>query len=750
MIDKKLNTIIRRAFQVAKIKSGDVDLTENELNDARYSLNTMLKSWDNRGFHLWKRKTANLILNKGQKEYSLPDDLCFENIYPTEIEFIEQSAQYFIPMDVENLNRGMTVLIPENLNENEAKIQEVLEDRVRLDKGLFRIIAKDTIVFCGIDIQKGFVENDYTAETSQIELPAEVIADVNDVIFFKAPSGWIERKIISIQNGVCILDEAISDIDVGTRFVVAPILYKKSVTESLGIYYKTIIVKNKKGFAEGQKIVYFDKDSNKIFNEISVIDGNKIVLKEAIEPSVAMEYAPVSSFSMDEDFTIDEFPIPTITLGDDSIIFFKDENIMFSKEQVQYSIDDGQTWTALKDNTDNQVEAYQINKLDGKYYFFYGSSAWYMNEGEFVAIPLNLLGHQISNQNYYGYYKKIINKYEDKYYITDFTSSNAFLVSEDGINFSEKSVPTTAYNNSYMFDSKVFIINGAIQAIYDLRTDNFTPITTDIIHDSLDYIKPYMIGDNVYINNVVIDIKTLEEKDIILYSLFDWFWVTNIDNAYIYFNSQGFCFTKDFIDYKILLPSDGSLLGQYYFDGLINEFYAIFNDKVLRYKQPIKKELAGKCPVIALDIPAKKPQELNSIRLYSFLDDREEYPCLISRNDFDKLPRSDSDGEPTQIYYDRQLENGIINVWNTPNENCLYLEIDYVEALDPLDTSREMPDFTDQFVEAVIYNLAYKLAVEYGVPVEDLTVLKNEADTMLEMADLHDNEDCSIHIRPGR
>ena len=209
MIDKKLNTIIRRAFQVAKIKSGDVDLTENELNDARYSLNTMLKSWDNRGFHLWKRKTANLILNKGQKEYSLPDDLCFENIYPTDIEQIEQSAQYFLPVDTDGLAIGMDVLIPENLNENESKIKEVLEKKVRLEKGLFRNISKDTIVFFGIDVKKGLIENDYTSETSQIELP--VTADVNDKIFFKASDGWIERTIISVQNDIYILNENIEN-----------------------------------------------------------------------------------------------------------------------------------------------------------------------------------------------------------------------------------------------------------------------------------------------------------------------------------------------------------------------------------------------------------------------------------------------------------------------------------------------------------------------------------------------------------
>ena len=56
MLEKYVNKIIDRAFQVAKIKSSDINLNENELNDARYSLNSMLKSWDNRGFHIWKKK----------------------------------------------------------------------------------------------------------------------------------------------------------------------------------------------------------------------------------------------------------------------------------------------------------------------------------------------------------------------------------------------------------------------------------------------------------------------------------------------------------------------------------------------------------------------------------------------------------------------------------------------------------------------------------------------------------------------
>ena len=749
MIEKKLNTIIRRAFQVAKIKSGDVDLTENELNDARYSLNTMLKSWDNRGFHIWKRKLANLLLNKDQNKYNIPEDVCFNEVYPTEIELVEQASQYFIPTNVENLVKGMEIYFPEYLNEKSGKIKEVLEDKIRLQEGLFRILNKDTVFFCGVNLLNGKIENDYTLETNQIELP--VTANVNDKIFIHTTSvinPWIERKIISVQNDLYFLDENIENVPEGSQFVVGPVLYKKEVSEAVSIEYKAIKVKDKKGFAEGQQIIYFDENGKKFNNKIMVIDDDKIILENELVPSVVNTFSEKVIIDGKEPFTQEEV-LSDLSLT--SPIIYVDDNICFKDETVSYSMNRGASWLPLLDSDNDPVQAWIINYLDGKYYFFHEDKAWYLDEGSLVAEKLDLSGCSTSPTT--GFLnKKLINKFDNKYYIVDVSISGTILVSDDGINFQTLTVGTSEdFWNAFMFDNFVVVSNINSSFVLDLRTNTFTYNDNIEVFDTDNL---YMIrkGDDIIINNVILNLKDLTFRENLSTSYFSYNWFRPFgDNAYLGACQQGFFYTliPGMYNYIIRQEELGQISNYYSYEDK-NYFYIIFdNDRLVKYYQPKKAILNKKCVVVALDGKTKKPDEISSVKLYSFLDGREEYPNIISRNEFDKLPKSDN-GEPTQLYYDKRLEDGIVNIWNTPQEDCLYMEIDYVESIDPLETSRELPDFTDQFVEAVIYNLAYKLAIEYGVPVDDLAALKNEADNLLEMADLHDNEDCSIFLQPGR
>jgi len=742
MIDKKLNTIIRRAFQVAKIKSGDVDLTENELNDARCSLNTMLKSWDNRGFHIWKRKLANLILNKGQNKYSIPESLCFENIYQTKITGIQQTGQYFLPINTENLAVGMDVIIPNELNENVSSIKEVFEDKIRLSNELFRTFVKDTVVFCGENVIKTVAVEDYTTETSQISLSDT--AHVGDIIFFqKDDSSWIERKIIAVENNVYFLNESIIDISIGNEILFGDLLYKREIKEDLNFAFRTIRVIDTKGYEEGKLVSYFDGFANRFYNTISVVDGDKIVLSDPISETITNNYIRKSIYDIHKPFLKDQYTPVSTDLSNNRVCYF-DDNCFFQGENVHKSVTNGNSWVALLDSNGDQVQAYFINKIEGRYYFFHGADAWYMNQEDTVATKLDLRGHTALTQSYL--LKNIIYKFEDKYYILELEDDyHTILTSDDGINFTETDYQDYNFKNSFLWNGVVYMVNTDNQIMFNLRDGNVLPIT-NIVTEDMNNVNIFNLDNTVIINNKRIDGTTLEQKDVITGISFEFYNVYPNGNVFVYANStDNTTISPDFVDY-LIVDGEPSVV---FISEEINTFYLVFADKIMKYSQPILDRFIDNYTIVAFDTLAKKPEEINSVKLYSFLDKREEYPCIISRNEFDKLPR-EGEGEPTQLYYDRRLENGVINVWNTPVENCLYMEIDYVESIDPLDTSREMPDFTDQFVEAVIYNLAYKLAIEYGVPVDDLAALKNEADNLLEMADLHDNEDCSIFLQPGR
>ena len=73
MLDKQRDTIIKQAFRKAKITSPETDPTEAEIEDAVFSLNAMLASWNNDGFRLFKMKTGFMPLIPKVADYKLSE-----------------------------------------------------------------------------------------------------------------------------------------------------------------------------------------------------------------------------------------------------------------------------------------------------------------------------------------------------------------------------------------------------------------------------------------------------------------------------------------------------------------------------------------------------------------------------------------------------------------------------------------------------------------------------------------------------
>lgn len=67
------------------------------------------------------------------------------------------------------------------------------------------------------------------------------------------------------------------------------------------------------------------------------------------------------------------------------------------------------------------------------------------------------------------------------------------------------------------------------------------------------------------------------------------------------------------------------------------------------------------------------------------------------------------------------------------------------------DPSTEYPDFPDYWDEALIYNLAVRLAPEYGLSIENRNLLKQEAKEALELALSYRTDDTeSMYFQPAR
>jgi len=116
--------------------------------------------------------------------------------------------------------------------------------------------------------------------------------------------------------------------------------------------------------------------------------------------------------------------------------------------------------------------------------------------------------------------------------------------------------------------------------------------------------------------------------------------------------------------------------------------------------------------------------------------------------DFRLLPLVNSSGVPVNLYYQPLSTYGTINLWPKPSDSTTTITIRYQRPFEDMTSSTDDFDFPPYWLEALIYNLASRLAPEYGLPLQDRQVLKQEALFMKDQALQFGSEEGSLYIQP--
>lgn len=120
------------------------------------------------------------------------------------------------------------------------------------------------------------------------------------------------------------------------------------------------------------------------------------------------------------------------------------------------------------------------------------------------------------------------------------------------------------------------------------------------------------------------------------------------------------------------------------------------------------------------------------------------------RYDYNRLPSTTS-GTPVQWSFVPGLENGTLSVWPTPDSQAASaktLLVTYQKEFDGFNASGDTPDFPAYWTDALIYELAVSIAPEYGVPLQDRSMLKGEAKAYLDQAQGYGDDKFSLFIQP--
>jgi hypothetical protein len=100
---------------------------------------------------------------------------------------------------------------------------------------------------------------------------------------------------------------------------------------------------------------------------------------------------------------------------------------------------------------------------------------------------------------------------------------------------------------------------------------------------------------------------------------------------------------------------------------------------------------------------------------------------VIGMSEYWGLANKEALGQPNQVAYYFQNTSGVLYVWPVPTVNTYSLSIIYQKPYNDFDTVTDLPDIPQRWFEAAKWNLALRLAPEFGKTVsQELLLLAKE------------------------
>lgn len=125
-----------------------------------------------------------------------------------------------------------------------------------------------------------------------------------------------------------------------------------------------------------------------------------------------------------------------------------------------------------------------------------------------------------------------------------------------------------------------------------------------------------------------------------------------------------------------------------------------------------------------------RPLRILDARRYDIASYQEIPLSTISRLDYRDLPNKFSTGLVNSVFYDPQLNDGTLWIWPPVAVNGTIINFTYMRAIDVCAASGNTPDFPEEWINALTWNLAVEMAAEYGAPADRMQlVLKRAAET---------------------
>lgn len=147
-----------------------------------------------------------------------------------------------------------------------------------------------------------------------------------------------------------------------------------------------------------------------------------------------------------------------------------------------------------------------------------------------------------------------------------------------------------------------------------------------------------------------------------------------------------------------------------------------------------------------------KPMRVLSVRRRVTASSIDTPLMEMSRQEYYDQPNKTIASVPTSFYYDPQRATGALSIWPTPSTATAAdqtLKVTYLRRMEDMDGSSDEADVPQEWLQALIWNLALDLMTEY--PVNDATLAKliiGRATKLYDDLKGFDEEPASIFLQP--
>jgi hypothetical protein len=133
-------------------------------------------------------------------------------------------------------------------------------------------------------------------------------------------------------------------------------------------------------------------------------------------------------------------------------------------------------------------------------------------------------------------------------------------------------------------------------------------------------------------------------------------------------------------------------------------------------------------PTATSDLVIPRPTRITNVRV---TEGTQDIPIwILGRNEYFELTPKTAEGRPTQVYYDRQLTDGTLYVWPTPNDSSEVIKFTYERVIEDFDASADNPDFPPEWFLALKWMLAADIGPEYGVKLDRQMYIDSKAEVL--------------------